>query len=531
MNDTSSHSPSAVNNSPAWKALKAHRQEWSGVHVRDLFAQNPERFDQFCLETDGLLLDTSRHLATLRTMQLLKELALQQKVENWRDRMFCGDKINVTENRAVLHTALRRPTGDQVYVDGENVIPFIHEILGKLEKFCHLIHSGQWTGYNGHTIRSIVNIGIGGSDLGPYMACEALKPWQNENISIYFVSNVDGTHISEALKQCDPQTTLFLVASKTFTTQETMANAATAKNWLLNFYGDDKAIAKHFMALSTNTEAVRAFGIDTEHMLPFRDWVGGRYSLWSAIGLSIALSIGFDQFKQILKGAHSMDQHFQTAALEENMPVIMALLGVWYRNFWQASAYAVLPYEQYLHRLPAYLQQLDMESNGKRVTREGQRVEYETGPVIFGEPGTNAQHAFLQMIHQGTDLIPCDFIASCTSQNPVGEHHSLLLANMIAQAEALAKGRTFEEAGENPQKVFPGNRPASILLLPEINPYHLGQLIALYEHKVFVQGVIWELNSFDQFGVELGKDLAHQILTDGLPGQAPGLLSKITAEI
>jgi glucose-6-phosphate isomerase len=521
----------ALSNSSAWQALKAHRQIWSNRHLRDLLSRDTARFDEFSLETEGLLFDFSRHLACSQTIELLCDLARQQHVQEWRDRMFSGEKINNTEKRAVLHTALRAPPEDEMLVGGENIIPFIHDVLGKMEAFCQQVHSGEWSGYHGQAIQTIVNIGIGGSDLGPHMVCEALKPWHKQNITSYFVSNVDGSHISETLKKCDPETTLFLVASKTFTTQETMANAATAKSWLLDYYGDDQAVARHFIALSTNTEAVKAFGIDEEHMFPFRDWVGGRYSLWSSIGLSIALSIGFDYFRQLLSGAHSMDQHFRTAPLERNIPVLMALLGIWYRNFWNAPAHAILPYDQYLHRLPAYLQQLDMESNGKRCTRDGFFVDYQTGPVIFGEPGTNGQHAFYQMIHQGTDLIPCDFIAPIYTQNPVGEHHTLLLANMVAQAEALAKGRSPEEAAGNPQKVFPGNRPSSILLIPELSPFHLGQLIALYEHKVFTQGIIWELNSFDQFGVELGKDLARQILAGGLNDPRPGILDKVSAKI
>lgn len=507
--------------SAAWQALETHAQMMAGVQMRDLFAAEPARFPAFHIEQDGLLLDYSRHRVTAETIRLLLDLAAQQDVEGWRRDMFAGAKINTTENRAVLHTALRRADWDRVEVDGENIMTFVQNVRSKMKAFCDAVHSGAWTGYTGKKIRSIVNIGIGGSDLGPYMVCEALKPWQMPDITMHFVSNVDGTHITEALKQCDPETTLFLVASKTFTTQETMANAQSARAWLLRHLKDDAAIAKHFVALSTNETAVRAFGISTDNMFPFRDWVGGRFSLWSAIGLSIALCLGFDRFDALLQGARSMDEHFQTAPLARNMPVIMALLGVWYRNFLGMGAHAVLPYDQYLHAFPKYLQQTDMESNGKRVTREGVPVDYDTGPVVFGEPGTNAQHAFYQLLHQGTDVIPCDFVAPLASQNPLGEHHKLLLANLLAQAEALMKGRTAQEAGGDAQRVFEGNRPSSILLFDAIDPYHLGRLIALYEHKIFVQGVIWNINSFDQFGVELGKEMAGQILN-----AAPDLGSK-----
>jgi glucose-6-phosphate isomerase len=515
----------ALTGSLAWQALQTHRDENENLSLRDLFADNPKRFDQFHIKWDGIVFDFSRHLAVYETIQLLLGLARQQELESWRDKMFAGEKINNTEGRAVLHTALRRPQSDPLTVEGEDVTGFVHDVRTKMKKFCAQVHSGAWTGHTGKPIRTIVNIGIGGSDLGPYMVCEALKPWKKPVISSHFVSNVDGTHIMETLKKLDPETTLFLIASKTFTTQETMANAATARRWLLERFDDEAAIAKHFVALSTNEQAVTDFGISADNMFPFKDWVGGRYSLWSAIGLSIALTIGYENFEKLLAGARAADEHFKTAPLEKNIPVLMGVLGLWYRNFWDVHAMAVLPYDQYLHRFPAFLQQLDMESNGKRVTRDGEEVDYATGPIVFGEPGTNGQHAFYQLIHQGTDVIPCDFIAPVKTQNPAGEHHTLLLANMVAQAQALAFGRTLEEAKGNTQKVFEGNRPSSIFLLDEVNPYHLGQLIALYEHKVFVQGILWELNSFDQFGVELGKELAKQLLEG--PAQDVGILKFI----
>jgi glucose-6-phosphate isomerase len=518
---------SSLEQSPAWLALQNHLKEHKGaLSLRSLFGEDEKRFEKMHLQWDGVLFDYSRHLVSEQTLSLLMDLARQQDVEGWREKMFKGEAINVTEERSVLHTALRRPADQPLSIGDEDITGFVHQVLDQMKAFCGEIHSGARTGYTGKKIDTIVNIGIGGSDLGPYMVCEALKPWKVEGISSYFVSNVDGTHIAETLKYLNPETTLFLIASKTFTTQETMANAHTAREWFLEAAGQTGgAIEKHFAALSTNIEAVTDFGISQENIFPFKDWVGGRYSLWSAIGLSIALTIGFDKFRELLDGAYAADTHFRTAPLEENIPVLMALLGVWYRNFWGASSMAILPYDQYLHRFPAFLQQLDMESNGKRVTREGAEISYDTGPVIFGEPGTNGQHAFYQLIHQGTEMIPCDFIAPKKTQNQLGEHHTLLLANMVAQAEALAYGRTLEEAKGNTQKVFEGNRPSSILLFDEMTPYHLGQLIALYEHKVFVQGIIWELNSFDQFGVELGKELAKSILAgDGGSSDGIGIL-------
>ncbi|HRC26178.1 MAG TPA: glucose-6-phosphate isomerase, partial [Alphaproteobacteria bacterium] len=403
------------------------------------------------------------------------------------------------------------------------VIPFVHEVLGRMARFSDAVRSGAWTGFTGQAIRDVVNIGIGGSDLGPYMACEALKPFAAPHLTMHFVSNVDGTHLAEVLKKVKPETTLFIVASKTFTTQETMANAAASKAWLLDAFKDPAAVARHFVALSTNGAEVKAFGIDESSMFPFREWVGGRYSVWSAIGLSVMISVGPDHFRAFLDGAQAMDTHFRTAPLEKNLPVLLAMLGVWYRNFWGAQSYAVLPYEQYLHRFPAYLQQCDMESNGKSVDREGRRVDYETGPVLFGEPGTNGQHAFYQLIHQGTPLIPCDFIACRETQNPLGNLHKLLLANFLAQPQALMQGRTLAEAGGDPQKVFEGNRPSTSILLDRLDPFSLGMLIALYEHKVFVQGVVWGVNSYDQWGVELGKVLANHILKVWDGGEAGGL--------
>ncbi len=511
---TSQMSTNNPSKTAIWNHLKSHAADVKTHNIRDLFAADSARFDHFHTRHDGLLFDYSRQHITADTLPLLIDLAKEMDVEGWREKMFNGDAINTTENRAVLHTALRRPLDQALNVNGENIMSDIQTVRANMRAFCDGVHDGSWTGFTGKRLTSIVNIGIGGSDLGPYMVCEALKSWQIEGIKTYFVSNVDGSHIAETLKQIDPETTLFLVASKTFTTQETMANADTAKNWLIEHLGDNAAVAKHFAAMSTNEPAVSAFGINPDLMFPFENWVGGRFSLWSSIGLSIALSIGFDQFETLLDGAYSMDQHFQTAPLEENIPVLMALLGVWNRNFLGYDAQSILPYDQYLHRFPAFLQQLDMESNGKHVSRDGEEIkDYETGPIIFGEPGTNGQHAFFQLLHQGTSIIPCDFIAPITSQNPLGDHHKLLLTNMLAQAEAMMRGRTLSEANGNPQKVFEGNRPSNILLFDGITPYHLGQLVALYEHKTFVQGIIWNINSFDQFGVELGKEMANAILS------------------
>ncbi len=502
-----------LNELPAFTALQEHRRTMDDIHMRDLFAADPARFRQFSLKHEGLLLDYSKHRITAETVTLLAALARACAVEKWRDKMFAGETVNNTENRAVLHTALRAPDTAGIIANGENIVPFVHQTLARMKEFSDAVRSGGWTGHSGQPLKTVINIGIGGSDLGPRMVCEALQENKNTVITARFVSNIDPADLAHALADADPETTLFIIASKTFTTQETLANAEEARRWLLAHYGDEAAVARHFVALSTNEEAVRAFGIDPANMFPFRDWVGGRYSLWSAIGLSICLAHGFDQFRALLDGAYIMDRHFREAPLESNMPVILALLGVWYRNFWDAESHAVLPYAQNLARLPDFLQQLDMESNGKRITRDGQPVDYPTGPVVFGQPGTNGQHAFYQLIHQGTALIPCDFIAAAESAAAPDTHHDILLANMLAQSRALMIGQTAEEAGGDPQKVFPGNRPSTTILLRRLDAFHLGMVLALYEHKIFVQGIIWGLNSFDQWGVELGKVLAKQILS------------------
>ena len=508
---------------PAWAALQEHAETASSARLRDMFATDPDRFAKFSLRLgDDLLLDYSKNRITADTMALLVQLAEQAGVAEWRDRMFGGQPINATEGRAVLHVALRNRSDRPIMVDGHDVMPGVDAVLAKMKDFAGRVRSGDWKGATGKPIATVVNIGIGGSDLGPVMVTEALKPYHQPGLAVRFVSNVDGTHVAETLKLCDPETTLFIVASKTFTTQETIANATTAKDWLVAALGA-AAVPYHFVALSTNEAAVRAFGIDPANMFEFWDWVGGRYSLWSAIGLSIAVAIGFDRFEELLSGAHDMDEHFRTAPLAANMPVVLALLGLWYNNFMGAQAYAVLPYDQYLHRLPAYLQQLDMESNGKGWARDGSKAEWQTGPMVFGEPGTNGQHAFYQLIHQGTKLIPCDFLAAANTHNPVGEHHAMLLANFLAQPEALMRGKTLAEVkAENPalsdeqasHRVFTGDRPTNTLLYKRLDPRTLGRLIALYEHKVFVQGVIWDINSFDQWGVELGKQLAKKILPE-----------------
>lgn len=494
----------------AWKALASHADSMKQVHMRDLFSGNPNRFAEFSLCTPDIIFDYSKNIITSETRSLLAQLARECCVPEAIEAMFTGEKINVTENRAVLHTALRNFGDQPLMADGKDVLPEVRAVQQQMKSFCSRIHSGSWKGYTGKPIRFIVNIGIGGSDLGPVMVTEALKPYWVEGIQTYFVSNVDGTHIAETLKKVTADETLFLIASKTFTTQETMANAHTARNWFLQQAGDEAHIALHFAALSTNSDAVVQFGIAPENMFVFWDWVGGRYSLWSAIGLSIALTIGYDQFEALLKGAWSMDQHFRKAPLDENIPVIMALLGIWYVNFFGAASEAILPYDQYLHRFAAYFQQGNMESNGKYVDRSGKSVTYATGPVIWGEPGTNGQHAFYQLIHQGTQLIPCDFIAPAISHNPIGEHHTLLMSNFFAQTEALMMGTSHE----NPYRVFQGNRPTNSLLVKQITPFSLGELVAMYEHKIFVQGVIWNIYSFDQWGVELGKQLAGKILPE-----------------
>ena len=520
---------SALLQSPAWRALEAHSEDMKGIHMRSLFEKDPKRFETFSLTVDDILLDYSKNRITEETMSLLSQLALQADVKGWIKRMFEGEKINVTENRAVLHTALRNRSNRPIYVDGVDVMPDVNAVLEKMTRFCSAVREGDWRGYTGKTISDIVNIGIGGSDLGPVMVTEALKPFGKPGLKPHFVSNIDSTHLVETLKALDPETTLFIIASKTFTTQETLTNAHSARDWFLNSAGDEGTIAKHFVAVSTNAEDVSQFGIDTENMFGFWDWVGGRYSLCSAIGLSIALYVGMENFESMLDGAHAMDEHFRTEPLERNMPAILALLGVWYNNFFGAQTHAMLPYDQYLHRFPAYFQQGDMESNGKSVDRHGETVEYSTGPIVWGEPGTNGQHAFYQLIHQGTKLVPADFLAAIDSHNPVDRHHDILLSNFFAQTEALMKGKTREEARAelvaggmdleaaerlSAHRVFEGNRPTNSILFKRLDPKTLGALIALYEHKIFVQGFIWNINSFDQWGVELGKQLSKVILAE-----------------
>lgn len=515
--------------SSPWKALTVHAADMGRRRMRDLFAADPQRFQSFSLVVEEILVDYSKNIITRETMDLLLNLARSREVEAWRDKMFSGETINFTEGRAVLHVALRNRSERPIVVDGRDVMPDVRRVLEQMRVFSQVVRGGTWRGYTGRRVRDVVNIGIGGSDLGPLMVTEALKPYGHPDLRMHFVSNVDGTHITETLRRCDPETTLFLVASKTFTTQETLANAHSAKSWLLKTLGDPAAVAKHFVALSTNTDEVSAFGIDPQNMFEFWDWVGGRYSLWSAIGLSIAIYIGMDRFEELLDGAFAMDEHFRTSPLERNAPMILAMLGIWYNNFLGAQSHAILPYDQYLHRFPAYFQQGDMESNGKRVDRDGQTVDYSTGPVLWGEPGTNGQHAFYQLIHQGTQLIPADFLAPARSHNPLGEHHAMLLSNFFAQTEALMRGKTEDEAKQEletagvspeqidrllPHKVFPGNRPSNSLLFPQLTPRVLGSLIALYEHKIFVQGIVWGINSFDQWGVELGKQLANTILPE-----------------
>ena len=517
-------------NTQAWKALEAHQSQLANTTIADLFKQEQNRFNDYSLTFENqILVDFSKNKINRETLKLLYQLAKESALDEAINAMFTGEKINRTENRAVLHTALRNRSNTPVLVDGKDVMPEVNAVLAKMRAFCDRVISGEWKGYTGKAITDVVNIGIGGSDLGPYMVTEALRPYKN-HLNMHFVSNVDGTHIAETLKKVNPETTLFLVASKTFTTQETMTNANSARDWLLAAAKDSRAVAKHFAALSTNGKAVAEFGIDTNNMFEFWDWVGGRYSLWSAIGLSIALSIGFDNFEALLSGAHEMDKHFRTAPLEKNIPATLALVGLWNTNFLGAQTEAILPYDQYLHRFAAYFQQGNMESNGKYVDRNGNVIrDYQTGPIIWGEPGTNGQHAFYQLIHQGTMLIPCDFIAPAQSHNPLGDHHSKLLSNFFAQTEALAFGKTKEEveaefvkAGKSldevkdivPFKVFTGNKPTNSILVQKITPFVLGALIAMYEHKIFAQGVIFNIFSFDQWGVELGKQLANRILPE-----------------
>jgi len=513
----------------SWKKLKEHYKVMKNRHMVDLFRRDLKRFSRFSLRFEDVVVDYSKNIITQETLRLLLGLARECKLKGAIERMFTGDEINETEKRAVLHVALRNRSNTPIYVGGIDVMPAVNAVLKQMEQFSESVLSGQWKGYTGKGMTDVVNIGIGGSDLGPVMATEALKPYWKPHLHPHFVSNVDGTHIVETLKPLSPETTLFIIASKTFTTQETMTNALTAKRWFLDVAKDESRVKNHFVAISTNEEAVRRFGIDPENMFRFWDWVGGRYSLWSAIGLPIACTIGFENFVELLEGAHAMDVHFRETPFEKNIPVLLALIGIWYTNFFGSQTEAILPYDQYLHRFPAYFQQGNMESNGKYVDRTGREVRYQTGPVIWGEPGTNGQHAFFQLIHQGTKLIPCDFIAPAISQNPIGEHHQTLLSNFFAQTEALMRGKNEKETMEElkrsgtgdeemrrllPHKVFKGNRPTNSILVKKITPRTLGSLVAMYEHKIFVQGVIWNIFSFDQWGVELGKELARKILPE-----------------
>jgi len=525
----------AVNESPEWTALEDHWQKIAHLHMRDLFQSDPLRAARFSFDACGLLLDYSKNLITTETLDRLFALARAQDVAGWIRRMYRGERINLTEGRSVLHVALRNRSNTPIVVDGKDVMPAVNAVLRKMEAFSNAVRSGEWRGHTGQAIRDVVNIGIGGSNLGPLMVSEGLKHYQSPHLRVHFVSNVDGTHIAETLQRLDPECTLFVVASKTFTTQETLTNAHTARRWLVERLAAEEAVAKHFVAVSTHADEVARFGIDTRNMFEFWDWVGGRFSLWSAIGLPIALAIGMERFYELLEGAHRMDRHFAEADLAQNMPVVLAMLGIWYANFVGARTHAVLPYDQYLRVLPAYLQQADMESNGKRITREGSAVAYTTGPVVWGAAGTDGQHAFYQLIHQGTQLIPCDFIAPAISHNETADQHPKLLSNFLAQTEALMKGKTaaevtteMTEAGIDaqtikrlrPHRVFPGNKPSNTILVEKFTPQTLGALIALYEHKIFVQGAIWRINSFDQWGVELGKQLANVIL-DELKGETP----------
>ncbi len=513
----------------SWSSLATHFNELVSTEIKEMFEQNPTRFNEMKISFEDILVDFSKNKITSKTLKLLVGLAKECGLENAIKNMFSGAELNHTEKRAVLHTALRNRSNAPILVNKSDIMPPINEVLLKMETFSNKVHNGHWKGFSGKRINTIVNIGIGGSDLGPVMVTEALKHYQVEGLNTYFVSNVDGTHIAETLKKADPETTLFLVASKTFTTQETMTNAHTARTWLLNYYKDDAAVASHFVALSTNAKAVSKFGIDTTNMFEFWDWVGGRYSLWSAIGLSICLTIGYKNFEKLLEGAHAMDTHFASTTFDKNIPVILALIGVWHNNFCEYESEAILPYDQYMHRFAAYFQQGNMESNGKSVDNNGNKINYQTGPIIWGEAGTNGQHAFYQLIHQGTKIIPCDFIAAANSHNPIGDHHPKLMANFFAQTEALMNGKMEEEVLAElkqsglsdkeikkilPFKVFEGNRPTNSILVKEITPYTLGSLIAMYEHKIFAQGIIWNINSFDQWGVELGKKLASNILPE-----------------
>jgi len=514
----------------AWNALREHYETIKAVHMRDLFAKDPGRGARLVCDKQGIYLDYSKNRLTDDTMRLLLDLANAAGLRAGIDAMFRGDKLNVTENRAVLHVALRAPAGATIKVDGDNVVPKVQAVIEKMAGFAHLVRSGQWKGHTGKRIRNVVNIGIGGSDLGPVMAYEALRAYSDRALTVRFVSNVDATDVTESTRDLDPAETLFIVCSKTFTTQETLANAQTARAWCLQALKDDKAVARHFVAVSTNANEVAKFGIDPANMFEFWDWVGGRYSLPSAIGLSLMVAIGPERFREMLAGYHAMDEHFRTAPFDKNLPVLLGLIGLWYVNFFGAESQAILPYDHYLGRLSAYLQQLDMESNGKRVDRDGSVVNYNTGPVIWGQPGTNGQHAYYQLIHQGTRLIPCDFIGFCRSLNPMGQHHDLLASNLFAQTEALAFGKTAAEVEDEgappalvPHRTFPGNRPTNTILIEQLTPEMFGKLIALYEHKVFVQGTIWRINSFDQWGVELGKVLATRITPELTSGTDPDL--------
>lgn len=518
-----------LSNSPAWLALQAHQKTIAEVHMRDLFAADPARFEKFSILFNDILFDYSKHRITEETLNLLLNLAREMDVTGWTNKMFNGEPINFTENRAVLHIALRNRSARSILVDGKDVMPSVNAVLARMKRFSDAVRGGEWKGFTGKTITDVVNIGIGGSDLGPAMVTESLLDYHCPNIKFHFVSNIDSTQLFETERHLNVETTLFIIASKTFTTQETMTNARSAREWFLRTAKDEAAIAKHFIAISTNAQEVAKFGINPDHMFEFWDWVGGRYSLWSAIGMTIAIAIGMDRFKELLQGAHEMDEHFRSAPLEKNLPVIMAMLGIWYNNFFGSDTHAIIPYDQYLNRLPAYLQQLDMESNGKRVDREGKPVDYATGQIIWGELGSNGQHAFFQLIHQGARLIPADYIAMHENKHPIGEHHNILLANFFAQTEALMRGKNEQEVTDElkayglnerqisqllPHKIFPGNKPSNSILLHKLDPKSLGSLIAFYEHKVFVQGIIWNINSFDQWGVELGKQLAKVILPE-----------------
>ncbi len=520
---------SNLTESTQWKALQKHVKDMSDVHMRDLFKNNPNRFKQFSVGLNDILLDYSKNRITDVTFKLLMDLARHSQVESYRDKMYAGENLNCTESRPALHVALRNRSNTPVMVNGEDVMPQVNAVLARMRDFSERVRSGIFRGYNGRRIRSIVNIGIGGSDLGPQVVCEAMKPFAQRDLKVHFVSNADATHLVETLKHVEPETTLFVISSKTFTTQETLLNAHSARKWFVDLVGDEKAVAKHFVAVSTNLKATSEFGINPENVFEFWDWVGGRYSLWSAIGLSIALYIGMDHFEDLLQGAHEMDLHFKNTPPEKNMPVILAMLGIWYNNFFDAQSHGIMPYSQYLERLPAYLQQLDMESNGKTIDRQKQRVDYLTGPIIWGQSGTNGQHAFFQLLHQGTKPVPADFLIPALSQNPLGLHHRVLFSNCLAQTKALMLGKKYSEALQEMQdagktaseieesiehKVFEGNKPTNTIIFERLNPKTLGSIMAMYEHKVFVQGIVWNINSFDQWGVEYGKVLAGEIQQD-----------------